>query len=97
MLPALKKCTASIKYIASSGGLSGTTLAKKFGIANSTTDYKQILTDPEVDVVIITTRHNKHASIVIETLEANKHVFVEKPLALNKTELDQILAVYGKA
>jgi predicted dehydrogenase/threonine dehydrogenase-like Zn-dependent dehydrogenase len=95
MLPALKKCAAPIKYIASSGGLSGTTLAKKFGIANSATDYKQVLADPEVDVVIITTRHNKHASMVIETLKANKHVFVEKPLALNKTELDEILAVYG--
>lgn len=96
MLPALKKCGASIKYIASSGGLTGTTLARKFGIANSTTDYKQVLTDPEVDVVMITTRHNKHALMVIETLEANKHVFVEKPLALSKTELDEILAQYGK-
>jgi len=96
MLPALKKCNAPIKYIASSGGLSGTTLARKFGIANSTTDYKQVLADPEVDVAIITTRHNKHASMVIETLDANKHVFVEKPLALNKAELDGILAVYEK-
>ncbi|HEX3383962.1 MAG TPA: bi-domain-containing oxidoreductase, partial [Mucilaginibacter sp.] len=96
MLPALKKCAAPIKYIASSGGLSGTTLAKKFGIANSTTDYQQVLTDPEVDIVIITTRHNKHASMVIETLEANKHVFVEKPLALNKVELDGILTAYAQ-
>ncbi|HWD87879.1 MAG TPA: bi-domain-containing oxidoreductase [Mucilaginibacter sp.] len=96
MLPALKKCAAPIKYIASSGGLSGTTLAKKFGIANSTTDYKQVLADPEVDIVIITTRHNKHASMVIETLEANKHVFVEKPLALNKVELDGILTAYAQ-
>jgi predicted dehydrogenase len=96
MLPALKKCAAPVKYIASSGGLSGTTLAKKFGISHSTTDYKQILADLETDMVVITTRHNKHASMVIETLEANKHVFVEKPLALNKIELNQILAAYER-
>ncbi len=96
ILPSLKKINASIKYIASSAGLSGTTLAKKFGISNSTTDYKQILSDAEVDLVLITTRHDKHAGMVIEALEAGKHVFVEKPLALNSEELDQIIEVHAK-
>src|SRR5690606_12175786 len=94
ILPSLKKTEAGTKYIASSGGLSGTTLAKKYGIAQSTTDYKTILADPEVDLVLITTRHNAHASMVTESLSAGKHVFVEKPLALNGEELDSILQAY---
>jgi predicted dehydrogenase/threonine dehydrogenase-like Zn-dependent dehydrogenase len=94
ILPSLKKTAAGIKYIASSGGLTGTTLAKKYGISHSTTDYKQILQDSEIDLVLITTRHNQHASMVIETLQAGKHVFVEKPLALNREEVDDILAAY---
>jgi predicted dehydrogenase/threonine dehydrogenase-like Zn-dependent dehydrogenase len=91
MLPALKDSGAHFKYIASRGGVTGTALAKKFGFSHSSTDYQEILKDSEVDLVMITTRHNLHASMVIETLYAGKHVFVEKPLALNKEELDQII------
>ncbi len=91
MMPALKESGAHYKYIASNGGVTGTSLAQKYNIANSTTDYKEILKDPEVDLVLITTRHNLHAPMVIETLKAGKNVFVEKPLALNNEELNQII------
>lgn len=94
ILPSLKKCNASIKHIASSGGLTGTTMAKKFGIANSTTDYKTILNDDEVDLVMITTRHNSHASFVCETLASKKHAFVEKPLALTTSDLEKVVKSY---
>jgi predicted dehydrogenase/threonine dehydrogenase-like Zn-dependent dehydrogenase len=97
ILPSLRKLNASVKYIASSKGLSGTTLAKKFGVSHSTTDYKEILNDSEVDIVFITTRHNAHASQVIESLNAGKHVFVEKPLALNNKELDDIILALKKS
>lgn len=96
ILPSLKKCNANIKYISSSGGLSGKTLSKKFEIANATTDNQLIFKDNEVDLVMITTRHNQHAKLVMEALEHDKHVFVEKPLALNEEELEQILTVYQK-
>jgi predicted dehydrogenase/threonine dehydrogenase-like Zn-dependent dehydrogenase len=92
ILPSLAKTPAVLKYIASSGGLTATTLAKKFGAAKATSDYKAILKDQEVDTVIITTRHNLHAPIVVEALQAGKHVFVEKPLALNNEELDAIIS-----
>lgn len=91
MLPALKGSGAHYKYVASNGGVTGTALAQKYGIAHSTTDYKEILKDPEVDLVLITTRHNLHAAMVIEALNAGKNVFVEKPLALNVEELNQII------
>lgn len=95
ILPSLKKTNAHLKYIASSGGLSGTTLAKKYGIANSTTDYKEIIEDKDVDLVLITTRHNSHAQMVGEVLAAGKHVFVEKPLALSVDQLDEVINAHN--
>ncbi len=95
ILPNLRKLKADIKYIASSGGLSSTIMAKRHKIANSTSDYKEILLDNEVDIVFITTKHNMHASMVLETLQAGKSVFVEKPLALTSKELEDIIAEYN--
>lgn len=94
MLPALKNLGAGYKYIASAGGVSGTSIAKKYGFSYSTTNYWEILNDAEIDLVLITTRHNKHAQMAIEALNAGKNVFVEKPLALNLEELDRIILAY---
>jgi predicted dehydrogenase/threonine dehydrogenase-like Zn-dependent dehydrogenase len=94
VMPVLKKIGARYKYISSAGGLTANSLAKKYGFEYSTTDYKKILSDVSVDLVMITTRHNLHASIVIESLNAGKHVFVEKPLALNEEELVKIEDAY---
>ena len=96
VLPALKKLNANVKYISSASGLTATTLAKKFGINSVTTNYKDIFADSEVDAVLITTRHNAHASMTIEALKAGKHVFVEKPLALTFEELSEIQNVYNQ-
>ncbi len=94
ILPCLKKTPAKLKFISSSAGLSGTTLAKKFGISQSTTDNSLIFKDPEVDLILVTTRHNAHARMVIDALKSGKHVFVEKPLALNLEELEEVLEAY---
>ena len=95
ILPNLKKINANIKYIASSGGLSSTIMAKKHSIANSTSDYHQILNDEDVDLVLVTTQHHMHAKMAIEAINAGKSVFVEKPLAMNQKELDQIIEAYN--
>lgn len=97
VLPALVKAKAHIKYIASAQGLSAKILAKKVGAANATSDYKEILKDKDVDLVLITTRHNLHASMILEALQARKHVFVEKPLCLNEQQLNEITAAYENA
>ena len=97
ILPCLKNAGAPVKYIASAGGLSGTTAAEKFGVGQSVTDYKLLLDDPALDAVIVTTRHNAHAAQAIEVLEAGKHVFVEKPLALTHAQLDRVEAAYAVA
>tara|TARA_R110002072_G_scaffold224998_1_gene382121 strand:+ start:41643 stop:43766 length:2124 start_codon:yes stop_codon:yes gene_type:complete len=94
ILPCLKKTQAKLKFISSSGGLSGTTLAKKYGVAQSTTDNSLIFQDYEVDLALVTTRHNAHAKMVIEALKSGKNVFVEKPLALNQEELDAVVEAY---
>jgi predicted dehydrogenase/threonine dehydrogenase-like Zn-dependent dehydrogenase len=97
LLPALKGSGAIYKYIASAGGVNGTTLAKKYNFSQSTTDFNEIIKDSDVDIVLITTRHNQHASQVIAALNHGKHVFVEKPLALNTQELESIIDAYHKA
>ena len=94
ILPNLKKLNANMKYIASSGGLSSTIMAKKHGITNSTTDYYEMLKDSEVDLVFITTQHNMHAKMTLDAMKAGKNIFVEKPLALTHEELDQIIEIH---
>lgn len=90
LIPAFKKTNARLKSIASTTGLSSHNIAQKFEIECNTTDYKEILNDNEINTVVITTPHNSHGKLVLESLEAGKHVFVEKPLALSLEEIDQI-------
>lgn len=97
VIPSLKIANSNIKYIADIQGLSAKMLAKKAGADVSTSDYKEILNDTDVDLVIITTRHDLHARMVIETIEAGKNAFVEKPLCLNNSELEQIIEAKTKA
>ncbi|MDZ7771620.1 MAG: Gfo/Idh/MocA family oxidoreductase [Balneolaceae bacterium] len=90
VLPALKKAGLPVKYLVSSGGLSSTDLGKKYDVGRSTTDLEEVLEDPEVRGVLITTRHNLHAQMTVRALQAGKEVFVEKPLALSEEELDDV-------
>ena len=95
LLPALKKTKARLKVIASSTGVSGTHLGKKFNFEESTTDIERIFNDPEINTVFIVTRHDTHAGFVIRALNAGKNVFVEKPLCLTTKELEGIVEVYN--
>jgi predicted dehydrogenase/threonine dehydrogenase-like Zn-dependent dehydrogenase len=96
ILPSLKKAGANIKYIASAKGLSAKISAKKANIPYATSDYTEILNDSEVNAVLITTRHNLHAKMILDALDAGKHVYVEKPLCLSKIELSQIIGKYNE-
>ncbi len=91
IIPGMIAAGASMKFIGSSGGLTAKILAKKGNISKATSDYQEILKDKDVDTVMITTRHNLHANMVLESLKAGKNVFVEKPLCLNKEELNKII------
>jgi predicted dehydrogenase/threonine dehydrogenase-like Zn-dependent dehydrogenase len=94
IVPIMRKLGYNIKYVASEKGLSSAVLAKKYKIAYATTDYQQILNDPEVDCVAISVRHNLHAKLIVEALQAGKHVFVEKPLALSYDEIEKVVEAY---
>ena len=97
MLPGLAKAGARLKWVASSTGLSGSTAARRFGIENSTTEVGRIFADPEVNAVLIATRHDTHAPLVLQGLQAGKSVFVEKPLCLTGTELESIIGGHRQA
>ena len=94
LLPIIKKIKINLYSIASSGGLNGTVLAKKYNFNFSTTDYRTILEDENIDLIMITTRHNNHAQLVVECLKYKKHIFVEKPLAISREQLSLILNAY---
>ncbi len=90
ILPALAKTSAELATIASSGGVSAAHAARKFGFRQSTTDYRSILADERINTVFITTQHHLHPRMVAEALAAGKHVFVEKPLAIDHDGLELV-------
>jgi len=91
LLPAIKKNSdIELIGIASAGGLHAQHLAKKFGFAYATSNDDEILNDPDINTVAILTRHDMHAGLVVRALQAGKHVFVEKPLAINSDQLSEV-------
>jgi predicted dehydrogenase/threonine dehydrogenase-like Zn-dependent dehydrogenase len=96
LLPLLTKTRAQLKTIANAGDPGAAVAARKFGFAQATSNYYTVLEDPEIDTVFIATRHNTHGRMVAEALRNGKHVFVEKPLCLNREELAEIADAYAK-
>ena len=93
LLPELRRqAGVRLTGVATATGLSGSHTAKKFGFGVATTDLAAVFSDAATDVVFIATRHDTHAPLAIEALKAGKHVFVEKPLAINETQLDAVIA-----
>ena len=95
LLPAAKKFPGiRLRGIATTSGISGRHVGRKFGFDYATTEAKELLADPDIAVVMVLTPHNTHAHFVVEALKAGKHVFVEKPLAINLGELKYIATTY---
>lgn len=95
LIPAFKNSGARMKIVSTAQGLSGVLAAKKYGIQEATTNTNQLFEDPDINTIVIATRHNTHAGFVIKALESGKNVFVEKPLCLNLEELAQIQESYN--
>jgi predicted dehydrogenase/threonine dehydrogenase-like Zn-dependent dehydrogenase len=86
-LPNIKNIpNSSLRAIHSNSGVRGKSYGARFGAAYCTTDYQQILNDPEVDIVFITSRNQHHGPQALAALRAGKHVFVEKPMAITEDE-----------
>lgn len=92
LAPALAKTPARLKYVsARTNGAAAAHIARKYGFDHASTDMDAILADGEVNTVFIATNHNSHPSLVCKSLAAGKHVFVEKPLAINIDGLNQVI------
>ena len=85
-----------LQAVVSRTGHNAKATAEQFGATYATTDYASVLEDPEVDAVLIATRHNLHASMALDALKVGKHVLVEKPLALTSAELAPIESFYSQ-
>lgn len=92
LMPVLCKVGARVEYVADLNGAAATHLAKKFHVAQATTDHRLILQDEKVNTVFLVLPHHLHARFVAEALKAGKHAFVEKPMAMNVEEIRTVLA-----
>lgn len=94
LIPAFKKNGAKLGCVASRNGLTAAFAAKKFGFELATSDLNSVFSDSRFNAIVVATRHDSHASLACRALQAGKHVFVEKPLALHATDLATVLATY---
>ncbi len=97
LIPAFKAAGANLKTVASGGGVSGLHAGRKHGFEQTTTATDEVFADSQVNVVVVTTRHDSHAAFVLKALAAGKHVFVEKPLCLTSQELAEIVEAQRNA
>lgn len=93
-LPNLKRLEEkfAVVGIANRTGVQAQAAAREIGAPFYTTDYHELLERPDIDAVLIATRHDQHATLAAEALRAGKAVFLEKPVAINQTQLDELLA-----
>ncbi len=91
LLPTIKKVEGiNLIGIASARGSSAQNAARQFGFDYAASESEQIIQDPSINTIAVLTRHDLHAGLVVAALNSNKHVFCEKPLALNCVELEQV-------
>ncbi|MSQ13516.1 MAG: oxidoreductase [Dehalococcoidia bacterium] len=97
ILPVFKNLPGvRFRGVATASGRTAAELAKRYGFGYAASDYRQVLDDPEVNLVVLATRHNLHARLAVEALRRGKHVHVEKPLALTVEELREVVTTAQK-
>ena len=94
LIPAFKAAGAEIGLLVSNGAPAAVRVAKRFGIGEVSTDSARLL-DDTIGTIVIATRHDSHAALVIRALDAGRNVFVEKPLCLTIEELERIEAAHA--
>jgi polar amino acid transport system substrate-binding protein len=96
LLPALRSAKAELQIVCNRTGVTATAAARQFRFAQAATDPEQVFADPGVDLVFIASPHNLHASQAQRALQAQKAVFVEKPLAVTPEELQSVAQTYAQ-
>lgn len=97
LIPLFQKSGAILNSVSSESGLSAAYAMKKFKFSEASSNNKDTISNKNVDAVVISTRHDSHASLIIDSINYRKHVFVEKPLCINKSELQQIIECISSA
>lgn len=94
LIPAFKAAGCQLHTLVTAGGVNSVIHGDKAGFAEASTDVDAMLANRAINTVAVVTRHSTHSRFVIQALQANKHVFVEKPLAINLEELAEVEATY---
>lgn len=94
LLPNLPGRKVTLKTVVTSSGTSSRSVAEKFGFEFSSTNAEDVLGEDSINTVFIASRHDSHADYVIKALKKGKNIFVEKPLCLTETELEEIKSLY---
>ncbi|MCD6309963.1 MAG: Gfo/Idh/MocA family oxidoreductase, partial [Candidatus Eremiobacteraeota bacterium] len=97
-LPNLKelKDLYQIYAVVDSNGALGREIANLEKVPKASTSMDDLLSDPELDAVLIATRHNTHADLTLKAIKAGKAVFVEKPMAMSREEVENIVSMLEK-
>ena len=90
LLPHFKALGVNLRSIATASGVSAHDVGKRFDFEFAVSSAEEVLEDEHVNLVVVGTRHDLHADLATKALQLNKHVFVEKPLALSDEQLDRI-------
>ncbi|OPY13634.1 MAG: Glucose--fructose oxidoreductase precursor [Syntrophus sp. PtaB.Bin138] len=86
-----------LRGVMTASGTGSRSVGERYGFEFCTGEEQNILSDGRINTVFIATRHDSHAGYVLKALRAGKHVFVEKPLCLGETELEEIRSLYESA
>jgi predicted dehydrogenase/threonine dehydrogenase-like Zn-dependent dehydrogenase len=97
LIPAFRAAGAQLHTIVTAGGISGVIHGERAGFAEASTDMAAMMAHTAINTVAIVTRHDTHAPFVAQALQAGKHVFVEKPLAIDREGLGAVQAAYEAA
>jgi predicted dehydrogenase len=92
LIPALVRSGAHLELVGGGSGPSSEAAARELGFSRIAPDAAAVIADESIDAVVVATRHITHAELAAQALEAGKHVFCEKPLALTRDELEAVLA-----
>jgi predicted dehydrogenase/threonine dehydrogenase-like Zn-dependent dehydrogenase len=95
LMPAFAETRAGMSAVIANSGVNAVQAARKFKIAEVSTDLATTLRRPDIDAVVIATRHDSHASLILQALSHGKHVFVEKPLCTTFDQLSEIERAYA--
>ncbi len=98
MLPIMKETRLfEFRGLATTGGVGGAQANDGTPFGYTTNNYQELLSDPKIDLIAVSTQHNSHAKFVIEALKAGKNVYCEKPLCLTLDELTAIKEAYEQS